>query len=342
MHNLHSIRRHFSNRIKCDAPVEAVEIVALTYDDIQTMRKHYLESEQAKTTKGLSSVEMKKLSPLKWPQFKSGIIEILGRTIGRNGIPLIYVIREFEINDFEINYDSREEKLIQCMNLNGANYKSDNSSVFSVLLSYTEDTEGHSIIQMHERRRNGRSAWKVLLGHFEGSTYKKRLVQEAANMIRSTSYSGPRNNFTFGKYFDRHSKAHVKLEQANKPMSIEQHIDAFIQGINCATAQSIVVNLAGDPSVRTSFDTYYNAVASRLELSLSLTAKSANRVERHVNETANKRRKTFDKNKGKNRPNKNSSNNFIPEAKSYNSEEWKKMGKTNQDKVKELYRVKKS
>ena len=125
-------------------------------------------------------------------------------------------------------------------------------------------------------------------------------------------------------------------------MSIEQQIDAFIQGINCATAQSIVVNLAGDPSVRTSFDTYYNAVASRLELSLSLTAKSTNRVERHVNETANKRRKTFDKNKGKNRPNKNSSNNFIPEAKSYNSEEWKKMGETNQDKVKELYRVKKS
>ena len=62
---LYSICRHFGDRIKCDAPLEADEIVALTYDDIQTMRKHYLESEQAKTTKGLSSVEMKKLSPLK-------------------------------------------------------------------------------------------------------------------------------------------------------------------------------------------------------------------------------------------------------------------------------------
>ena len=75
------------------------------------------------------------------------------------------------------------------MNLNGANYKSDNSSVFSVLLSYTEDTEGHSIIQMHKRRRKGRSAWKALLGHFESSTYKEKLAQEAAHIIRSTSYS---------------------------------------------------------------------------------------------------------------------------------------------------------
>ena len=118
----------------------------------------------------------------------------------------------------------------------------------------------------------------TLLGHFEGSTYKERLAQEAANMICSVSYSGPRNNFTFGKYFDCHSKAHVKLDQANKPMSVEQQIDAFIQGINCATTQSIVVNLVGDPNVRTTFDTYYNAVASRLELALSLTAKPTNRI----------------------------------------------------------------
>ena len=52
-------------------------------------------------------------------------------------------------------------------------------------------------------------------------------------------------------------------------MTVEQQIDGFIQDIQCATAQSIIINLAGDQATRISFDSYYNAVASRLELSLS-------------------------------------------------------------------------
>mmetsp|Transcript_35068 Transcript_35068/g.41856 ORF Transcript_35068/g.41856 Transcript_35068/m.41856 type:complete len:82 (+) Transcript_35068:262-507(+) len=81
-------------------------------------------------------------------------------------------------------------------------------------------------------------------------------------MIRKASYSGPRKHFTFGSYCDRHSNAHEKLEQANKPMAVEQPIDAFVQGIGCATTQSIVVNLGDDNTVRVSFDAYYNAFAS--------------------------------------------------------------------------------
>ena len=64
---------------------------------------------------------------------------------------------------------------------------------------------------------------------------------------------------------------YIKPLQAKKPMTIEQQIVTFVQGIQCATAQSIVVNLAGDATACTSFETYYNSVASKLELSLSLT-----------------------------------------------------------------------
>ena len=65
-------------------------------------------------------------------------------------------------------------------------------------------------------------------------------------VLRTASYSGPRHTFSFSSYYDRHSTDHFKLIQPNKPMSVEQQIDTFIQGIQSATAQSIVVSLVGD------------------------------------------------------------------------------------------------
>ena len=72
-------------------------------------------------------------------------------------------------------------------------------------------------------------------------------------------------------------------------MSTEQQVDSFIQGIQCAVAQSIIVNVAGDPKIRTSFDTYYNAVASKLELAISLSNKPTNSVSRNFNQTNSER-----------------------------------------------------
>ena len=83
---------------------------------------------------------------------------------------------------------------------------------------------------------------------------------------KNACYSGPRRNFTFGDYYTLHATAQCKLLCAGKHMSEEQQIDAFLQSMQCATAQSIVVNLSGDATIRTSFDNYYNAVVSRLEL----------------------------------------------------------------------------
>ena len=75
--------------------------------------------------------------------------------IDRNGILLIYVSRAQDMNNFELDYDIREEILIKCINLCGPKYQANNSSVFLLLLTYTEDTEDYSLILMHERRCNG-------------------------------------------------------------------------------------------------------------------------------------------------------------------------------------------
>ena len=341
---LHAVRLHFLDRIQCSAPLQMADLNALVYADIEQMRDNYLESQEPSAlTTGLGTVKVAKLTPLKWPDFKSAVTECLGRAIGKRNIPLLYVIRPDEVGDFEEPYDTRREQLIACMNLKGSAFKSDNGDVFSLLLQHTENTEGYNIISNNEKKRNGRKAWNELCLHFEGSTYKERVAQEAGTTLKNSCYSGPRRNFTFGDYYTLHSTAQTKLLRAGKPMSVEQQIDSFIQGMQCATAQSIVVQLSGDASVRTSFDSYYNAIASKLELSMSLTHKSTQGEHRNVNEfkkNSNRDRSRRDKDKNKKQKlNKSSStNNFVPELKVYEKSVWKGLSYANKDAVRKLYR----
>ena len=118
-----------------------------------------------------------------------------------------------------------------CISHTGPSFKADNGDVFYILVQHTEHSEGTSIIQSNEQRRNGHKAWKELQLYIEGSTYKQRSAQEASSMLRSASYSGPKKKISFGDYYKLHSSAHSKLLRAQKPMTTEQKIDAFVQGI---------------------------------------------------------------------------------------------------------------
>lgn len=343
---LHSIRMHFNDRLNCSAPLEAADLALLTNDDILVMKAEYIENEESlHDTSGLSPVIVSKLEPLKWSAFKTSMLEYFSRVIGKNNVPLTYICRPDGMGDFDEVYESRVDKLISCTSLHGAKFKADNGTFFSLLVQYTNNTEGYSLVQQYEKSRNGRKAWNSLLGHFEGSTFRERVAQEAGTMIRTASYSGPRRNFTFSSYYDKHSTAHLKLSQAGKPMSTEQQIDSFVAGIQCATAQQIVVNLAGDQTVRTSFETYYNAVASRLELSLSLTHMPTNRETRTVNQLKGKlnKRPYKAKNDRTSKYKKYSTDtNFIPEKKSYAPDVWKNLSFANKEKVRALFRQNKS
>ena len=195
---LYSIRMHFNDRLNCSAPLEAADLALLTIDDICVMKAEYIKNEESlHDTSGLSPVIVSKLEPLKWSAFKTSMLEYFSRVIGKNNVPLTYICRPDGMGDFDEVYESRVDKLISCTSLHGAKFKADNGTFFSLLVQYTNNTEGYSLVQQYEKSRNGRKAWHSLLGHFEGSTFRERVAQEAGTMICTASYSGPRRNFTF-------------------------------------------------------------------------------------------------------------------------------------------------
>ena len=83
-------------------------------------------------------------------------------------------------------------------------------------------------------------------------------------------------------------------------MAVEQQIDAFVQGIQCATIQAIVVvHLASNQAVCTSFNEYYNAVASTLKLAMTLTGKLSNVVMLNVSQVTKSNNTPKGKSNGK-------------------------------------------
>ena len=208
---LHTISSHLLDQIRCLASLDAPSIMTLDADNIREMRARYNETKKVGAPEGLSSIKIPKLKSNTWSEFKSTIIETLSRAMGRNRIPLSYIIRENIVGDFAGVYDSREDKLVSCLTFRGPAYKADNSDVFSILKQYTENTEGCSLIEAEERRHNGRGAWLSLLGHFEGETYKERVGQEANAMLRECVYHGPRKTLHLVITIHVIQKTHIKL-----------------------------------------------------------------------------------------------------------------------------------
>ena len=253
---------------------------------------------------------------------------------GQHKIPLLYITREADVGDSEEIYDDRRNKLTMCVSHIGAAYKADNGDVLSILVQNIENSEGSSIVQLIERRRNGCKAWQELVRHFEGDTYKQRCAQEADTILKTAIYTGPKKNFTFGDYYKLHTSARTKFFRASKHMTPEQKTDSFVQGIECSTAQSIVVSISGDPLIRITFEAYYNAIASRIELANSLTQKgNLRREDRLVNQGKSERNKKY---QGKNTAHKRNSypKRDTSQNKSYTSAEWKALTKEQQNAVK--------
>jgi len=347
---LHAIQIYFLDQINCNTEPELADVTALDVDDAKFMWQDYIEHIQPLAlTEGLGTVTIPKLILSDRTDFKLVVIKYMRWSIGRNGIPLLYVISESNEGDIDDDYTCMRDKLVNCIQLSGPVYQADNGNILSLLVQHMKNTEGTSMVKKNSWRRDGRKAWQDLLLHFEGDIYKEYFAQEASAILRNSTYNGSRQKFTFGDYPNRDASAHVKLRNAGKPTTTKQKIGSFIQGCQCATAHSIIVDLVGNHRVHMSYNMYYNTIFSKLELLLSLTNKQGNREAWNVNafktgdSTNHKFRinQNLDKNK-KIKPDSTTRTHVVLEDHNYPFKEWKGLSADQQKKVKEVYRNRKT
>ena len=262
------------DRAKCvailtDAQLNALDHAALTV--LRTMRTNAMRENEQRKKKTFVEMTVPKLTKKNWGDFKLAVSESLRRVYGVNEIPLTYVIRQNDTNNFSTNYASRTERLIACTVHNGDAYAEDNREVWGLLAQYcASNEEAKAITDRHKISKNGRTTWKELVLHFESSMYKSNCVAEGNSLLSSTHYSGDRANFSFATYYARMNNAFNLLAEGgpSHTKNDAQKIADFENGISdseaircCREAESELERL---PIHEQTFDKYYNKVSTKL------------------------------------------------------------------------------
>jgi hypothetical protein len=282
---IYGARSEFLMRLQCGAEMTDDYINNLTTINIdEFVRKHnqWKEFKSAANNMALPNIDIPKLTKANWKDFSQSIKELFMRQRGTQHIPIIYVTRTRTLGVYDTPYQSTEDQLSSCLLLTGGSYRSDNSSVWSLLSQHTNGTEAESIIQRFSNTRNGRQAWLALIAHMESTSYLDNLKSSAMSSIATATYTGEKRNFGIVKYFTIHSNAHNDLETAGEPLSDGMRITHFMQGLKEDTAMNFAISSKSEANVHT-FEEFYNSFSAKLTTKLTLTQPSQPNSQRHIN-----------------------------------------------------------
>ena len=89
------------------------------------------------------------------------------RQVGLSGIPLDYLLRLNNAGKYDTVWNSREEKIKNCVIFVGKLYKDDTESLYTLLVQHIGTSgNGSNIISKHKNSTNGRRYYLDLKGHF--------------------------------------------------------------------------------------------------------------------------------------------------------------------------------
>ena len=277
-------RAELMMRTECGADLSTALLTAIDTDDMDDfVRKHnsWKEYKKAASNMSLPSVTVPKLTKNNWKLYSQAIRELLTRQRGTHNIPLIYVIRQTTSN-YDDRFSSTEEQLIKCIKLSGGKFRSDNSSVWSLLSEHAVGTEAESIVNRYQSIRDGRAAWNALLAHMQSTSYVDNLKSHAMHKLTTSAYNGEKKNFGIVKYYQIHSEAHNDLASAGEPLTDGMKITHFLQGMRDDTAMNFAITTKSEAAVNT-FEEFYNSFSAKLSTKLTLTQPNQT-SHRHINQ----------------------------------------------------------
>ena len=170
----------------------------------------------------------------KWPTFKELLATYLSKQRNTGlGVPLSYLIRPDDDGaDFNEAYPSLDSKLISCIELDKTLFKHDNVQLYELLKTKTVAGDLWSFIKKFEKSKNGRGAYKALLGQAEGPAFQQAKVDGAYKRLETLHFTGKSRNFPFETYIQRHQECHnILAEPENKEKLTESRkIELFLKG----------------------------------------------------------------------------------------------------------------
>ena len=189
----------------------------------------------------------------KWISWSKKFENYLWQVKGRNGTPLIYIIRK-ERSPTAGDFTSEDERRIYQVTHRGQAYQDDNKKVFQVLTQLLSDTPAWTWISRFETTKNGKGAMKALRDHYDGPGEVEKRLSFAYSEIENAHYRSERT-FSFEKYVTKLSEAFEILSDQGMAKPEREKVDYLLKGIRSDNQQVIAAKttVRMHQEMRTSF-----------------------------------------------------------------------------------------
>lgn len=201
-----------NERIGLDTPPEDFDAEEL--DFIEALRKQRHARKDTKPTD--KPPELKDIA--NWRTFWENFDAYMAKIYGAAEIPLTYVYREHDEVTQEMygaDYATSNERYYALTKLSGPHYEEDNDKVFQALKTALLNGPGWAFIRRFDATSDGQAAVKAIKAQAEGRSAEDTRKRHAYANIEGARYSGPRRNWDFQKYVQRHQEAHEEAEEGD-------------------------------------------------------------------------------------------------------------------------------
>ena len=206
-------------------------------------------------------------SPLKFKSFfrfqeyVDSLMHYLSRVTGAAACPLSYILREDEDPGEKWKdltaYHTSNAYYVDCIQLCGTWYETDNSRVWSEIKNSCESAGAWEYIKRFSKKEDGRSAFLRLVQSGASSNSKAYRVLKANNIIADTKWTGPKQNFTFDHFVAIFVAAYNELELMGSPQYPINQVNMFLRNILDTRADHIKAIVWGDDKLQYDFTNCY-------------------------------------------------------------------------------------
>ena len=153
------------------------------------------------------------------------------------GVALMYVIRkDDQPPSAGTALLTLKDKRVACTPLCGEGYKQDNERVWTLLQQAIINGPGWPYICKFAKTKNGRMAWKSLLGHFMSDGVMSNEKKKAYDAISSTKYRGETAKFGFEQFVGTLQDLFEILAEYGEPVAESKKVRDFLDAIQVSNS----------------------------------------------------------------------------------------------------------
>ena len=284
---------HYRFHLAANVMNKVINLVEITPVIANTFAEEYVAWTSKKEKYEDLDIETPTFNQDNWLHWKEKFTNYCECCVGTRNIPIDYILNRIDVvpNDMSIatiNTPFSHEFISSNATHIGEKFNSDSSLVFTLLENDLRDTPGWNHISSFKRNRDGRSAWKSLLNHYEGKQFQTIIRTKSFNTLKNTYYRGEHTSFSFKKYTNKHMSAHKELQDIGHPtptgLDERTKIQYFVDGIKPSAHLEMALSVASqDPLYESNFIAMVNYLGSEVERTKARSLSNKDNSRRNVN-----------------------------------------------------------